>query len=591
MKTQFIHDDFVLDVTHLELSWQEENTWFKDEFFMISSFPFEISYEENAYLERFRHVNLTTSDSLFKGKLEKDGRLEFATLEIEEAAEKLRITIRYGIEALPNWTKMLSELNLEIILENGGDMIQHANSIINQTWPAVNYNFPAIHSEFYKDTAMFEDFEGVINLRKTGQFITNIIDGSSTKNRNIVYPMPYHLYVLKMAVEDSGHTLHGDILSDPDLIDAVIVPGKKIVEFEGIPKPIEWNIGIGDKTYDSGFPVYVGFWHSDLEVNFRGSFHLTGTINNETKNFKIKLNGNLIFTYTSGMPLNFNVWFQTSLETNSLTIDVVSEGITNSESNAVMMVLKTLFLKDEDGEMLPFFANFSNVHLADKLPQMTVGDFIKFHKRLKNYDFDLRNGNQIWMNLIQNEVVNSEVVDISEWDIKRPTRRFDPDKSFVLQYEDEFEEFPFTKVFADKNEFKIDVFEKHENTEEISINGIPLPIQSKDGIKTAVQLSDDESKLMITKYNGLTNNQNFAQEMPGLDCYQLYFNFWQKWLNFMIHAVRFVWTIKSDPNSLMKIKRKSKLHAFNTLLFVFKIQRSRRRNVEEIEIEALSTKV
>lgn len=591
MKTQFIHDDFVLDVTHLELSWQEENTWFKDEFFMISSFPFEINYEENAYLERFRHVNLTTSDSLFKGKLEKDGRLEFATLEIEEAAEKLRITIRYGIEALPNWTKMLSELNLEIVLENGGDMILHANSIMNQTWPDVNYNFPAIHSEFYKDTPMFEDFEGVINLRKTGQFITNIIDGSSTKNRNIVYPMPYHLYVLKMAVEDSGHTLHGDILSDPDLIDAVIVPGKKIVEFEGIPKPVNWTTTLVDRlTLEIIGMTKKETWRSTQEVNLRGKFHLHGEINDEVVFLQIKLNDVVIFTFVNNQPLFFNFWFETDSEENTLTLDAVSFG-NGLDTSVIWGVLECLYLTDEDGEMLPFFANFSNVHLADKLPQMTVGDFIKFHKRLKNYDFDLRNGNQIWMNLIQNEVVDSEVVDVSEWDIRRPTRRFDPDKSFVLQYEDEFEEFPFTKVFADKNEFKIDVFEKHENTEEISINGIPLPIQSKNGIKTAVQLSDDESKLMITKYNGLTNNENYAQEMPGLDCYQLYINFWQKWLNFMIHAVRFVWTIKSDPNSLLKIKRKSKLHAFNTLLFVFKIQRSRRRNVEEIEIEALSTKV
>lgn len=600
MRTRFIHDDFILDVSHLELSWQEENTWFKDEFFMVSSFPFDLNYDENPFFQTYQHLNLTKPTVYFTGKLEKDGSLDDAILEIEEASDKLRMTIRYGVEALPNWTKKLSELQLEVVLPNGGNMGQHASTLINKTYPVVNYNFPAVHSGFYEGTAMFEAFEGVLNQRVKGQFVTNIIDGAATLNKNIVYPFPYHLYVLEAAIADAGYTLHGDILSDPDLLDAVIVPGKKLVEFEEIPDPVDWNLGQFDRIY-FGDPNWAGEkprgsnpiqqWYSTQEVNLRGSFRLVGQINHECQYVRIKLNGNVIFEWTPGSSLNFLLFFDTLTEINELECFVISFGITNPQSTAVNMVLTTFHLTDENGEMIPYFANFSKVHLADKLPDMTVGDFVKFHKRLKNYDFDLRNTNEIWMNLVQNEVTDSEIVDVSMWDTKNKVRRFEPEKAFILQYEDEFDDYPFTKIMADKNGFKIDEFEKTDSTEEININGIPLPIKSDKGIETAVQLTDDAAKLMLVKYNGLKNGENWTTPMLNLDCYQLYMNYWNQWLNFMIHSVRFLWTIKSTANSLLKIKRKSKLYAFNNLMFVYSLQRKRKKNIEEIEIEAYSSKV
>src|SRR5690606_922130 len=139
MRTRFIHDDFILDVSHLALSWTEENSWFKDEFFLTSSFLFDIDYEENRYFELFQHYNLAAPEVYFQGKLEKDGKIEEAILEVEEAGEKLRLTIRYGVEALPNWTKKLSELELDVVLPEGGSMTAHAETIIPLTYPAVNY--------------------------------------------------------------------------------------------------------------------------------------------------------------------------------------------------------------------------------------------------------------------------------------------------------------------------------------------------------------------------------------------------------------------------------------------------------------------
>lgn len=594
MRTRFIHDEFELDISDLELNWQEENTWFKEDFFLSSSFPFEMDYEKIPFFMQYKHDNLSNSEIWFQGKLEKDGRIEDAILEIEEAGEKLRLTIRYGTEALPNWTKKLTELELEVVLPNGGNMRTHANTIVNKTWPEVNYNFPAVHSSYYENAPLFEDFEGVINKRVNGEFLHNIPDGHRTKNRNIVYPFPYHLYVLKSCAEDAGYTLHGDVLNDPDLIDLCIVPPGLIVNFEGIPDPVEWLVGQESRVSFEiiGFFLIREYWLNESELNHRGYFNLQGEINDEVVWAKIKLNGNVIFSYQKGqMPVFFNFWFFTTATENEFVFEAMSLGNGITGPFVMDAILTTLYLTDENGEMLPFLANFNNVQLAEKLPEMTIGDFFKFHKRLKNYDFELKNGNQIWMNLVQNEINESEITDISEFEPPTKTRKYEQAKAFILQYEGTYDDYTFTKVLADKTSYLVDDFVKPDHATEININGLPLPIIDKNGITTAVQISDDKSKLLLVKYPGLSNGQNWTRPTPQLDVLQLYLNHWQKWLNFMIHSVRFLWTIKATANQLMKIGRKSKLFAFNNLMFVHTLNRRRAKDVEEVEIEAYSSKV
>lgn len=592
MRTRFIHQDFELDVSHLELNWVEENTWFKDEFFLISSFPFEMPYDQVDYFQKFKHDNLATTDTILHGKLEKDGAIEDAILEIEEAGNGLLLTIRYGIEALPNWNKLISEIEMDVVLPEGGNMRTHANTIVTKTYPEVNYNFPAIHSDYYNDDPMFNGWGGTINKRVSGVFVHNIPDGHNTINRNIVYPLPYYLYVLKKVVEDAGFVLKGDILNDEDLKHKIIFSGKKIAEFEGIPAPANWIIGLESRTDVEfiGLGVYKETWLDESQLNHRGHFHFHGYVHNYVLWATIKLNDEVIYSYTPGQSTMINFWVTTDQLENDLTFEGVSISI-GSGDNPMDVTITTLYLTDENGEMVPFVADFSNVQLASKLPDMTVGDFFKFPKRLKNYDLDIRNGNELWMNLISKEIEESKEINLEEFEVLEKRRRFEPDKSFILQYEGEYEDYHFAKIYSDKNGFIIDDFKKKEDTQEITINGIPLPIIDKDGIRTAVQITEGDDKMMLVDYRGLKENDNWTNATPELDTLNLYQKEWKFWLHYMIHAVLFSWTIKSKPNLLIPIKRKSKLFAFNNLMFVHTLNRRRTKDVEEIEIQAYSSKV
>ena len=89
--------------------------------------------------------------------------------------------------------------------------------IINQTWPAVNFNFPqVITDKFDTDTDQWAYFEGIVNNYVSGAFLENEYDDIEDVqiNRNIIQPLPYLLHILKKGFEDVGKNLVGEILDD-----------------------------------------------------------------------------------------------------------------------------------------------------------------------------------------------------------------------------------------------------------------------------------------------------------------------------------------------------------------------------------------
>jgi hypothetical protein len=100
-------------------------------------------------------------------------------------------TTRFGYEQLPSFDKKLSELSLDKFdLPSGTTIYQHAESLITK-WPEVNYNF--LHIDKYDATdVLWNGFEGIINNRVDGVFLTNTVDTVEdvTYNRNVMQPLP-----------------------------------------------------------------------------------------------------------------------------------------------------------------------------------------------------------------------------------------------------------------------------------------------------------------------------------------------------------------------------------------------------------------
>jgi len=168
---------------------------------------------------QFIDIYNATGQTYFECKYYHLNKIEDAIFEIEQMQQKLSCTLRFGFEQLPSWDKKLSEISLDkFTLPIGTTIYQHANTIVSQTWPAVNYNFPQIHiDKISTDDAIWAEFKKILNNRISGAFLINEVDDVNEimYNRNIMQPLPYWLHILERGFADAGYILDGQILNDP----------------------------------------------------------------------------------------------------------------------------------------------------------------------------------------------------------------------------------------------------------------------------------------------------------------------------------------------------------------------------------------
>ena len=161
---KFIHSNFEIDLSKLKISDVQENPWFTDKFFSKFTFPFEmdLSEENDINFGFISFYNANSHQTIFKGKYVHRNIMEDAVLEIEEVSDKITLSLSYGFDEFPNFKKKLSELPLDKFEVT--NIYNHAATIISQTWPAVNYNFPQLHIDKIDNTqAPWEAFEKIIN--------------------------------------------------------------------------------------------------------------------------------------------------------------------------------------------------------------------------------------------------------------------------------------------------------------------------------------------------------------------------------------------------------------------------------------------
>src|SRR5690606_5681463 len=92
----------------------------------------------------------------------------------------------------------------------------------------------------------------------------------------------------------------------------------------------------------------------------------------------------------------------------------------------------------------------------------------------------VRDGKQIWMNLVDNEMVHENPFDLRDFEVKFPKRQFDQQGSYLLRFSEENEEYPFLMTFVNLDGIQTSIseedFPKDDHTREVIINAIPLPV-------------------------------------------------------------------------------------------------------------------
>ena len=596
------HSKFELDLTPFKISDTEDNNWFSDSFFTKYSFPFDIDLTEDLDIA-FDFISFYNSNpqTYYELIYVHNNKIEKAVFEIESHQVKLTATVRFGFEQLPSFDKLLSELSLDKFdLPVGITIYAHAETIITQTWPAVNYNFPQIHVDKYDPTDdLWNGFEKIINNRVAGAFLTNTVDtvADVTCNRNVMQPLPYWIHILQRGMIDGGYTLSGKILTDPRLQKACLFGD---VDYFGKPT-FQEAISISQMSEDG---VKIGGrkkYYSRTVLTVPGKYNINGTIramkrSNFNAYFTIKYRNTILYQYYAGntglfrgsefVSLDIDIDVELIVDSNINDIVIESyQGYTENES-IINLSITCIRLNDATGVAIPTVSNENKIDLTRAVPAITFVDFIKVVKNWFNYDLNIVDKMAV-MNPIEDEINYHHVEDLQFTEVKRPLRKFSQGTSFLLKFSDiDNADFKFLPVFHSKEAVVNSNYVTNDKTATIEINGLPLPILTRNGSQTAFALENNDSKVFLVPYNGIYNGNNLAQPIDNYLLPAVHLQYWKKWFNFRINSHGFLWSFKAWNEQILNIKVKSKIFAYKKFHIIKTINKTEiKPSLYEIEIE------
>lgn len=636
---KIIHSSFELDLSPFKISDTEENSWFFDTFFTKYSFPFDIDLENDLEIaSSFINMFNTTGITYFELKYCHQNKIEDAIFEIEQQQQKLSCSLRFGIEALPSFGKKLSELSLQKLQFHQGQTIyNHAESVISQTWPAVNYNFPQIHIDKIEPSGIWSEFKKIVNNRINGAFLINEVDDVNEimYNRNIMQPLPYLLHILQQGMIDAGYILAGKILDD-DLVKKITIYGDvdyytsveetSFYIYQMKPDAIETGEVIcpGTFTIDSLWywqnptvltnPLvkYRKYLHT-LPLTEGGKYRISGQITIMVSRFfdcytRIKYRNTIIWEHTRYKSNHFShaytqnyavvqdidIAFETLLDSNPNELVVESYQGDNWQTDLTIFDLDVFLVRlhDQSGNPLSTVINENKIDLTKAVPDILFDDIVKFVKNYLNYDFTKIVGNEIFMDPIEDNINFDTQIDLNEFNAEYPTRKYSQGNSFLLKFQDiDSKDYSFKPIFHSRDLIASTGYKTDDKTTTIEVAALPLPLLTRDGVQTAHAFESNNAKIYIVPYDGLSNGNNLSKPIDDYLIPEIHKKYWKKWFNFRINSVNYTWSFKTFIEKL-DFTSKQKIYAYDQHHIIKSINRTEiAPNEFEVELETQSINI
>lgn len=610
---KFICSDFEIDLSVLQITDTAENPWFNGNYFSKYSYPFNLPLtdELDIALGHLSNFNSADSKTLFEGVYVHGEVMEKAILEIEECEQELSATIRYGLDDFPNFKKKLAELQL--IRMDVPDIYTHAAGVIAQAWPAVNYNFPQVHTDKIEpeDNEVWFAFEKIINNYKNGAFLVNDVDTETgtTFNRNIMQPLPYLLYLLKAGVEDAGYTLHGDLLEHPTLKKVLVYAD--VEYFQNISQESltflllaeDYDSATDEKTHVEGQQYRLRMAREVAiaqpgKYRIQGSFRLRRIVLGLPTRFRIYYRNTKIYEVIYSFPFDaasffdydFDFEFETVADGNDdFLLFSITTGYNEANADDILVNadINPVYLFNESGQVIPSILNPNKIVLNRAVPDIEFGSLFKFVLDLFKFNLDIID-RQVWVNSVANEMASRPVIDLSGFEVKFPKRPFSRGNSFLLRYQDPgTEDYTFAEVFQDASGTATTGFVKDdEKTTETEINALPLPLLFRNNVQTVHAFSEDAGKPYLVLYDGLSNNLNLAKDPAELQIPYIHERHHYNWNLARINGTSVTWTFLAYEEQIRGLNHKSRVHAYRRLHQVKALQKTQvSPGLYEVEIQ------
>jgi len=616
---KFIHDNFMIDLSGYKLTRVQENQWFSDSLFTKYVYPFELKLTKElaAAFGLIDNVLLNNVETLYNGYFFIEGGHEEAQLEIKDVEGKIAIIeISSGFEEFPSFDKKLAELSLEK-QELNESLFDHALTVINKTFPEVNYNFVQMHTDsFSPEEERWNGFESIVNNYKNGAFLRNEFSDAEdvTYNRNLMIPMPYWLHVLIQGFKDGGYNLAGDILEDPDLQKMTFYRETEEyvnarIEGDVILHKVDDFVEKFERTFTYGFfslvsvTTVLGRYEHEYTFPYRGKYKIAGNayINRENSEGEvwIEFNGirkfrayeDLLHSGFSGKIRNVDFFVYVNdvsdkliLKSEQIPYGMINDA-TNLEASLWDLTVTPLAIYDDSGSLIPPVITTEKIDLTKCVPDALFGDLVKTVKNWKNMDLNIE-GDTVFMNYIEPQMKTGNIVDLSMYNKKEPRRKFSQGETFLLKLKDvESEDYIPEQVFVDVKGVKTNGFTTNEETNEIVIDAVVPPNIFRNGVTTGLAVDNGESNMVAVLYGGLTGGLNIAGETTTILMPKTYENYWSKWIPFRIKSQGFVEEFKGTEQNLIDLNVKSRVFMYNSFFLIKVLNKTNIPGKEIIEVE------
>lgn len=588
-----IHSNFELDLSTKKITDISENPIFSDKFSTKYSYPIEIDLEDDLDIA-FGFISFYNSSNpltLIDVTYVHNDVLSPAVLEVEEIqGKKMQITISWGFEEFPSWNKKLSELPLDKF--EVANIYSHAAGIISQTYPAVNYNFPQIHTDkINNEDDIWFAFEKIINNYKAGAFLENYVDINEdiTYNRNIMQPLPYLVHVLKKGFEDGGYNLDGSFINHPLIKKICLYSDATYFTTFDQESYTVMQMSEDAVLLTSGYAYY----RSITNILMPGKYRIVGTIYVRYRSFDvvIKYRNITLYSYIGSSiqaiyALNIDVVFETlsDLLPNEITIE--SGQYPTSDEVIFDININPIRLHDTSGEAIPTVLNPNQIDLTRAVPDITFGDFITVLKNWFNLNLNYDNSTA-YLNFVQEDIDLARLKEFNLYEIMEPLRKLQKGNSYVLKFQDvNSKEYSFFPVYHSFDTISNSSFVTNEKTTEIQINGYPLPLAFRNGVQTAHAFEESNDKVQLVIYDGLTSGLNLAKDPNELLLPSVHENFWRKFIERRINAQNFQWIFLADSFEILGLNVKDKLSCYSNIHLIKSISKTEiEPEIFEVEIE------
>jgi hypothetical protein len=614
----FIHDNFKLDLTYLQVTFTELNQWFKDDFSTETTIPFDLYLDtELSKNSGFQaHYNAHKNQTIFSGYLDKDGEIKAAVLQfLSKKGNFINAIINAGTDNFPSFDKKLSELLLE--KKAVADIIVDANNLIAKTYPETNYNFPMVHTDKYDPSGdEWHGFEKIINKYVSGQFLTNVLDLDTNIDsiRNIMQPLPYLMHVLNSGIVDAGFTLQGDILTDPDFNKALLFRDGEYYDaaVKNETPMVYKNNEFDNFAYQNNGFQYITF-SKEITVDRKGDYILFGDINSVVysarKNpawshnryrcsdlsISIKKNNTTILSVLQYKQDSGQSNLQIENKVNSVDIalslqvgDIIkitkteprrdlSPSPTPDYPEAISLKLIPVRYRYPDGSPIISVLNLNEIDLSRVVPDMTFRDLIMIIKNWKNYEF-IPIDNVIYMNRIEYRLNRDSAVNLSEFDVEEPQINYHDDRQFELAFTDgkASETYKYDSILVSGESVQVNNYTTKDTVSSIKIDALPLPVVARTGITTALSYEDETAKLRLVFMRPmLAGGTPVSYWNENVLIQNVYETDFKNWLNFRINSIAWNWDFIISVEKFRAISIQTLVYAYSNYHIFTEIEKER----------------